>query len=138
MPIETIILHTSAFLEILLSSLLTLLSFSTSFFSLTINFCGAYKLSDWYTLFYNPSPNFGKSIRCTQEAVYPLYSMTFLFYLFAFIFLIILRPWVVRYINDPNASNTICLTLYVVPAMVICHAIFSGFICEYIFTFFKT
>lgn len=135
LPIEVLILHVSAFFEIVLSLFLTLISFSNSPLSLNINFCGAYKLSDWYTLFHNPSPNFNESIRCTQEAVYPLYSMIFLFHLLAFIFLIVLRPWVIRYVIDKKASNTICLTLYVIPALVVSHAMFSGLICNYIYTY---
>lgn len=35
--------------------------------------CPVRKFSDWYTLFYNPTPNYEKSLHCTQEAVYPLY-----------------------------------------------------------------
>lgn len=34
--------------------------------------CPVRKFSDWYTLFYNPAPNYEKSLHCTQEAVYPL------------------------------------------------------------------
>lgn len=42
------------------------------FWSLNIYACNVTKLSDWYTLFHNPSPNYGEKLHCTQEAVYPL------------------------------------------------------------------
>ncbi|XP_074595530.1 JNK1/MAPK8-associated membrane protein [Brevipalpus obovatus] len=128
LPGEVLVLHLSALVEIVLASVFTLASFSTSFSSMKINFCGAHRLSDWYTLFFNPSINFKETIRCTQEAVYPLYSMIYLFYLTALVFLVIIRPWIVRYVPDKKAPNTIYLTLYAIPALAICHAMFSGLI----------
>lgn len=37
-----------------------------------IRSCKALHLSDWYTLLFNPTPNYEETLHCTQEAVYPL------------------------------------------------------------------
>jgi len=41
---------------------------------LVIRSCRTQWLSDWYTVLYNPTPDYRESLRCTQEAVYPLYA----------------------------------------------------------------
>lgn len=46
---------------------------------LWIRSCRTQWLSDWYTVLYNPTPDYRESLRCTQEAVYPLYVL-FIFY----------------------------------------------------------
>lgn len=68
---DVIILHCSAFIEIALACVLTLLSTDPigTFF---IRSCNVRSLSDWYTLLHNPRPNYDKTVHCTQEAVYPL------------------------------------------------------------------
>lgn len=66
-----IVLHCSAFLEIFISAIVTLLMYEP-YWSLKIHSCAVLKLSDWYTLFHNPTPNYDKKLYCTQEAVYPL------------------------------------------------------------------
>ncbi|XP_053213109.1 JNK1/MAPK8-associated membrane protein-like [Panonychus citri] len=128
LPFEVLIVHLSALVEISLAALLTLLSFSTPVGSLNLKCCGAYRIADWYTLFFNPSVNFKDTIRCAQEAVYPLYSMIFLFYFLCLAHLITIRPWVIRWVSDSRAPNTIYLTLYVIPALTVSHALFSGLI----------
>uniref|UniRef100_A0A8C5U6I3 JNK1/MAPK8 associated membrane protein n=1 Tax=Malurus cyaneus samueli TaxID=2593467 RepID=A0A8C5U6I3_9PASS len=40
--------------------------------SLHIRSCRVKKLSDWYTMLYNPSPDYITTVHCTHEAVYPL------------------------------------------------------------------
>lgn len=70
-PKEVIALHLSALLEITLASLVTLqLTHPVGTFD--IGSCRTKKLSDWYTLLHNPSPNYEDTLHCTQEAVYPL------------------------------------------------------------------
>ena len=69
---EVLVLHISALLEIVMAAILTLL-LSDPTGSLAVRSCRTQKLSDWYTLLHNPSPNYDKTLHCTQEAVYPLY-----------------------------------------------------------------
>lgn len=66
-----IVLHLSAFFEVLISAIITLLIYEP-YWSLKIHSCSVSRLSDWYTLFHNPTPNYEKKLYCTQEAVYPL------------------------------------------------------------------
>lgn len=66
-----IVLHVSAFFEVFISAIITLLIYEP-FWSLRIYSCNVSRLSDWYTLFHNPTPNYEKKLYCTQEAVYPL------------------------------------------------------------------
>lgn len=130
LPFKVLALHLSAFFEVSFASLFTLMSYSASSWPFDIKFCGVYRLSDWYTLFFNPNYNYKETLRCTQEAVYPLNSMVFLFFLFALLNLLIIRSWIVHKISDKNACDTIYLTLYIIPALAFCHAVFSGLICK--------
>lgn len=70
-PKKVIALHLSALLEVISSSLITL-QLTDPVGSFKVRSCKAMKLSDWYTLLHNPSPNYEETLHCTQEAVYPL------------------------------------------------------------------
>jgi len=60
-----------AIVEILLAGSITLLLWDPVG-SLYIKSCGVKQLSDWYPLFFNPQPNYEKTLHCSHEAVYPL------------------------------------------------------------------
>lgn len=66
-----IILHISAFAEVAISAIVTILMYEP-LWSFQINSCEVTRLADWYTLFHNPTPNYEEKLHCTQEAVYPL------------------------------------------------------------------
>lgn len=68
---EMIALHLSALIEILLASLIVL-QLTDPIGTFGIKSCKTQRLSDWYTLLHNPSPNYEATLHCTQEAVYPL------------------------------------------------------------------
>lgn len=68
---EELILHISAFFEVAISALVTILMYEP-IWSLQIYSCEVTRLADWYTLFHNPTPNYEEKLHCTQEAVYPL------------------------------------------------------------------
>ncbi|KRX94798.1 RNA-binding protein 25, partial [Trichinella pseudospiralis] len=53
------------------------------------------KLQDWYPVFYNPVIDYTKTVHCTQEAVYPLYFLPFVYYLFSLLSLSIVHPIVI-------------------------------------------
>ena len=40
--------------------------------SLSLTSCKTKQIADWYTIFFNPKPDYVNTIHCTQEAVYPL------------------------------------------------------------------
>lgn len=63
--------HVTAMLECGTSAVITLLvTEPVGMFS--IRSCRVQMLSDWYTMLYNPSPDYINTLHCTQEAVYPL------------------------------------------------------------------
>ena len=128
LPIEVLVLHASAAAEIVISALLVLLIVSDVGrpFSFTTH-CRVNKIADWYTIFWNP-----RHVSCTQEAVYPLFSMVFMFYGIALISLLLIRPLVAKKSGDKNAIKTIFLTLYVIPGLAFVHSLLSGVVCEYI------
>lgn len=69
---NVLILHLSAFLEVVFAGLATLLIFSDSWIPIDIKSCPVERLSDWYTVFHNPAPNYEDKLHCSHEAVYPL------------------------------------------------------------------
>lgn len=63
--------HVTAMLECSVSGVVTLL-LTDPMGEFSIRSCRVKELSDWYTMLYNPSPDYINTLHCTQEAVYPL------------------------------------------------------------------
>ena len=63
--------HITALFECTVAALVTLLV-SEPVGVLYIRSCRVLMLSDWYTMLYNPSPDYVTTLHCTHEAVYPL------------------------------------------------------------------
>ena len=66
-----LLLHLSAFVETVLAAAVTIF-LSEPAGTMEIKSCPVRQLSDWYTMFFNPSQDFSEPIHCTQEIVYPL------------------------------------------------------------------
>lgn len=64
--------HITALFECSAAALVTLLV-SDPVGGLSIRSCRVQMLSDWYTMLYNPSPDYVTTLHCTQEAVFPLW-----------------------------------------------------------------
>lgn len=131
---QMMLLHLSAFLETTLAAILTLAIYSTPLGSFTLVSCGSVRLSDWYTVLHNPSAHknpLKKPIRCTYEAVYPLYSMMFVFLFFCLIAMLIMRPLFVRFIRQQGAMKTLYLGLFLIPTIASIHLIAAGVLCKY-------
>lgn len=122
-------LYLSAVVEVSLSALLSIL-LSEPMFSFKIFSCGVTSISDFYTFLFNPSPNYEKTLICTQERVYPLQTMILGFYLFCVTFMLLLRPFV----NDKcksnikNCSLAVYYALYAFPVLAMIHALAGGLI----------
>lgn len=69
-----VILNISVVLEMVIAAILAVLSVDP-IGQLRIRSCRTQWLSDWYTVLYNPTPYYLEPLRCTQEAVYPLYVL---------------------------------------------------------------
>jgi hypothetical protein len=65
-----VVLHVSGVLECGIAAVLTLLLMAP-LGSTSIDACPVHSLADWYTMFFNPSPDYVTTIHCTVEAVYP-------------------------------------------------------------------
>ncbi|XP_059476762.1 JNK1/MAPK8-associated membrane protein isoform X2 [Neocloeon triangulifer] len=134
--------HAAAFVEVLLSVILTLLLMEPKG-SLNVHSCPSFHLSDWYTLLHNPSPDYRYTLHCTQEAAYPLYSMVFVFYALCVVVMMSIRPFLVWFvIPSPSKRSkptlplplpshgkaTIYSALYFLPILALLHALLAGLI----------
>ncbi len=127
-------LHLLALLEVALAALATLLLFEPVG-SLEVASCRTERLSDWYSYFHNPQPNYGETLYCTQEVVYPLYTMVFVFHGLCAAFMMLLRPCLTpKLMGGPGGGarrrgrSAIYAALYFLPCLALLHAIFGGLI----------
>lgn len=96
-----------------------------------IRSCRVIRISDFYPIFFNP-----RNLSCTQEAVYPLFSMVLMFYAFSLLNLLLLRPIVIAIAattdkvnwKQSHAIKSIYLTLYLIPSLVLIHILLCGVI----------
>ncbi|XP_017883066.1 JNK1/MAPK8-associated membrane protein [Ceratina calcarata] len=126
-PKEVIALHLSALLEVVAASLITL-QLTDPVGTFSIRSCRATKLSDWYTLLHNPSPNYEETLHCTQEAVYPLYTMVFVFYALGIAIMLLIRPIVAKKFLPKRGVFSIYAALYFYPILAVLHAVGGGLI----------
>ncbi|XP_057338396.1 JNK1/MAPK8-associated membrane protein [Microplitis mediator] len=126
-PLEVIVIHLSALFEITCASLITL-QVTNPVGSYQVKSCRARKLSDWYTLLHNPTPNYETSLHCTQEAVYPLYTMVFIFYSLSVTIMLLVRPLLVRRYLPKQGKYSIYAALYFFPVLTLLHAVGGGLI----------
>ncbi|XP_052574944.1 JNK1/MAPK8-associated membrane protein-like [Peromyscus californicus insignis] len=98
--------------------------------TLSIYSCGVLMLSDWYTMLYNPSPDYITTLHCTQEAVYPLYTIVLVYYAFCLMFMMLLRPFLVKKIQCSrymlNPFESIYAALYFFPVLTMVQAVTGG------------
>lgn len=119
----------SALLECSMAAIVTLLV-SDPVGTLTIHSCRVQMLSDWYTMLYNPSPDYITTVHCTQEAVYPLYTIVFVYYAFCLVLMLLLRPLLVKkiqwHLHMPNQLESIYTALYFFPILTVLQAVAGG------------
>lgn len=96
------------------------------FGSLDLVMCDVSGLTDWYSWLKNPSPNYGPTLHCTHEVVYPRYTMVFQFLALCLGFLLILRPLVSTRLSTARSKNAIYKALYFLPGLALIHAVFGG------------
>ncbi|XP_022250678.1 JNK1/MAPK8-associated membrane protein-like isoform X1 [Limulus polyphemus] len=122
---ELVLLHISALIENVVASLLSLLIISPTG-KLMINSCQVHRLSDWYTMLHNPNPGYKTTLRCTQEAVYPLYSIVFIDYALVLVLLFLCRPILVGKVLRGEGKKSVYLTMYLIPGLAVLHATCCG------------
>ncbi|XP_033631429.1 JNK1/MAPK8-associated membrane protein-like [Asterias rubens] len=95
---------------------------------LQIHTCGVQMLSDWYTMLNNPTPDYTNTLHCTQEAVYPLYTIIFIIYSFELLLMMLFRPILSVKLCKNQGRNSIYAALYFLPVLVLFHAVFAGLV----------
>ncbi|KAB0402729.1 hypothetical protein E2I00_019922, partial [Balaenoptera physalus] len=116
--------HITALFECTMAAIITLLV-SDPVGVLYIHSCRVLMLSDWYTMLYNPSPDYVTTVHCTHEAVYPLYTIVFIYYAFCLVLMMLLRPLLVKKIAcgqlvEAFYHNTnVCLSDYAFPYIIL-------------------
>lgn len=124
---SVIVLHLSALVESVVSALVTLV-LSDPVGSLQIRSCRVQQLSDWYTMLYNPTPNYKDTLHCTQEIVYPLYTIVMIYYAFSLVLMMLFRPFIAYKFVEGRANGSIYAALYFLPILIISQAVFGGLI----------
>jgi len=117
--------HVAALAESVLAAAGTLL-LTEPLGSFRVTSCHVTSLADWYTVVYNPTPNYERTLSCTQEAVYPLYSMVFLYYTLSLLAMVTVRPWLATRYLPGRGTQAIFTALYFFPSLVLVHAVFAG------------
>lgn len=120
-----LILHTSALLEVATAAILTVLVAQPAG-SFVIHACPVEQLADWYTMLHNPSPDYTETLHCTQEAVYPLYTLVFVYYALCLAFMLLVRPLLVSYFLPIRGKVAVYAALYFLPILAVIQAIFGG------------
>ena len=124
---EVLLLHVCAFFEVAIAALVTVLVMEP-FGEMSLTSCEVKLLQDWYTFFQNPNPNYKETLHCTQEAVYPLYTMIFIFYALCGILMLFLRPLLASKFLPRRGRTAIYAALYFLPALSVIHAVGGGLV----------
>nr|KAF6500484.1 JNK1/MAPK8 associated membrane protein [Molossus molossus] len=121
--------HITALFECSMAAIVTLLV-SDPVGVLYIRSCRVLMLSDWYTMLYNPSPDYVTTVHCTHEAVYPLYTIVFIYYAFCLVLMMLLRPLLVKKIacglGKSDRFKSIYAALYFFPILTVLQAVGGG------------
>ncbi|XP_067004298.2 JNK1/MAPK8-associated membrane protein-like [Anabrus simplex] len=124
---SVLLIHICAALEIVTASSATIL-LSEPIGTLKVHSCHVVKFSDWYTLLYNPTPNYEDILYCTQEAVFPLYTMVFMYLVLCLLLMLLIRPWIANIIFPKHGKMSIYAALYFIPILALIQALFGGLI----------
>ncbi|XP_047480874.1 JNK1/MAPK8-associated membrane protein-like [Penaeus chinensis] len=124
---EVMALYASAVVEVAVAAVATLL-ITDPVGSFNIRSCTEHGLADWYPLFHNPNPNYEGVLHCTQEAVYPLYSMVFVFYTLCLMVMLLIRPLLSSKLLPGRGKSAIYSALYFLPILIFTHAVGAGLI----------
>ncbi|CAG4957665.1 unnamed protein product [Colias eurytheme] len=123
----TVTQHFCAFIEVLTGTIGALLVLPPTG-SLALHVCTPKALSDWYTLLHNPQPDYKETLHCTQEAVYPLYTIVLLIYAFSLLLTVTLRPILLAWLKNNAGKQAIYSALYFYPILVLTHTVAAGLI----------
>ncbi|KAF2368941.1 Protein of unknown function DUF766 [Trinorchestia longiramus] len=122
------LVYVSVVVEAVLASIITLLV-TPPLGSLSLSSCRPRDLRDWYPIMYNPNPNYEGVLYCTQEAVYPMYTMVLVGYSTLLVLMLVLRPAIAEIVAQKakvDDAGAIYSALYLLPSLSVIHAFFAG------------
>ncbi|CAJ0961113.1 unnamed protein product, partial [Mesorhabditis belari] len=102
----------------------------------SLNLYGCHKtlIEEWYPALHNPQ-TFGRTLPCTYELVFPLYSLPFVYLLFCLMNLLICRSILYMTIRKRDRSrHAYYAALYAIPILALGLALMAGFL-YYMFAF---
>lgn len=117
--------HFSALIESVIAVLCTILYFEPTG-ELRMYSCGVKSIRDFYTLFYNPKLQYMETIRCTQEAVYPLFTSVLLYLVFCLFTMTLFRGIILQYGMHYRNSASLYAGFYIIPIIGVIHVCFAG------------
>lgn len=120
-----LVLHFSALVETALAAVLTILIVEPRW-TFRIRSCRVQKLSDWYTMLHNPNPGYDHVLHCTQEAVYPLYTIMLIYYALCLVTLLLIRPLLASHCLPVRGKTSIYAAMYFLPILTVLHAVCGG------------
>lgn len=118
-------MHLSALVETVFAACLTVLACEPRW-KFDIHSCPVLRLSDWYTMLHNPSPGYDKTLHCTQEAVYPLYTIVLMYYALCIVIMMLLRPMLASKFLPGRGKASVYAALYFLPMLVVLQAACGG------------
>ena len=114
----------SVIIELSCSVIFTLLIYEPMG-TFSLKTCGSEELADWYPIFFNPDVHFTSTLYCTQEMVYPLYSVVLTLLLADLVCMIIIRPLLTWKLSC-SVDMVTYLALYFIPVLMLIYAIGAG------------
>ncbi|CAP29295.1 Protein CBR-JAMP-1 [Caenorhabditis briggsae] len=98
-------------------------------FSFFLNGCEKTGLKEWYPACYNPKIGYTKTMRCTYEVVFPLYSITFVHHMILMGAIFTLRSILYcAMLYKAYNAKPYYLAIVSVPLLVMIHSVLSGLI----------
>ena len=122
-----VVLHVSSFVESIAAAVCTVLV-SKPIGSFNVTSCPVVQLSDWYTMLKNPSPDYTTTLHCTQEAVYPLYTIVMIYYAFCLAWMLLIRLAISIHAVNNKGKRSIYAALYFLPILIVIQSVLAGLI----------
>ncbi|CAB3398399.1 unnamed protein product [Caenorhabditis bovis] len=118
--------HISCFMENLIAALVSLFVYPPSF-SPQLYTCSKSSMREWYPTSYNPLIGYTKTMRCSYEVVFPLYSLPFLHYSVLFACIIVFRSTLYCILlHKTYNGKPFYYALLSLPLMAGIHGFFAG------------
>uniref|UniRef100_A0A8R1HNP7 JNK1/MAPK8-associated membrane protein n=1 Tax=Caenorhabditis japonica TaxID=281687 RepID=A0A8R1HNP7_CAEJA len=118
--------HLCVLLENIIACIVSVLIYPPKF-SFFLNGCAKNNIREWYPACYNPVIGFSKTMRCTYEVVFPLYSITFTHHLVLVVAILIFRTTLYcSLLYKTYNGKPFYYAMVSVPLLALCHSALAG------------